>query len=93
MKLIEIAPKEAFRLYLKYEDGTCGVVDLSDYAGRGVFASWLEPGAFDKVRLADGGHPEWPGGIDLCPDALYMQLTEKTPEEVFSSLKHLSAHA
>ena len=93
MKLVEIRPKENYRLFVRYDDGVSGDVDLSAYAGRGVFAAWQEPGVFDQVRLADAGHPEWPGGIDLCPDAIYMKLTGKRPDQVFPSLQHLSAHA
>jgi hypothetical protein len=93
MKLIEVIPKENFKLFLQYDDGASGQVDLSRYAGRGVFASWLTPGFFEQVRLAEGGHPEWPGEIDLCPDSLYMQLTGKKPEEVFPTLRQLPAHA
>jgi hypothetical protein len=45
------------------------------------------------VVLAEAGHPEWPGEIDLCPDALHMKLTGKKPEEVFPALNHLPTHA
>lgn len=93
MKLVDVRPKENFRLFVRYDDGVSGDVDLSAYLGKGVFRAWEEPGLFAKVRLAAAGHPEWPGGIDLCPDALYMQLTGKRPEEVFPTLKRLSAHA
>jgi hypothetical protein len=93
MKLTEISPKAGYRLFLRYDDGACGEVDLSAYAGRGVFAAWLMPGVFEQVILAAAGHPEWPGQIDLCPDALYMQLTGKCPEEVFPTLRKLSVHA
>lgn len=93
VKLIEVKSKENFRLFVRYDDGANGEVDLSAYAGRGVFDAWLKPGMFEQVRLADAGHPAWPGGIDLCPDALYMKLTGKRPEEVFPTLNHLSAHA
>jgi hypothetical protein len=93
MKLIEVVPKNDFRLFVRYADGTSGDVDLSAYAGHGVFAKWLETGVFEQVRLVEAGHPEWPGEIDLCPDALYMQLTGKRPDEVFPNLKHLPAHA
>ena len=93
MKLVSIVPKANFRLFVRYDDGTSGDVDLSAYAGCGVFAAWLEPGVFEQVRLTDAGHPEWPGEIDLCPDTLYMQLTGMRPEEVFPKLKHLPAHA
>jgi len=88
MNLIEVKPKANYRLFVRYDDGASGIVDLSCFAGRGVFAAWLEPGVFEQVFLAEAGHPEWPGCIDLCPDALYMRLTGKRPEEVFPSLKN-----
>ena len=93
MKLIKIQALDNYRLSLLYDDGTSGVVDLSHYAGRGVFAAWDLPGVFEQVRLNELGSPEWPGEIDLCPDALYLQLTRKTPQEVFPRLNHLPAHA
>jgi Protein of unknown function (DUF2442) len=93
MKLCEISPKDGYRLFLRYDDGACGEVDLSSYAGRGVFTAWLQPGVFEQVTLAEAGYPEWPGEIDLCPDALYMQLTGKSPEEVFPTLRKLPVHA
>lgn len=93
MKLVSVIPKENFRLFVRYDDGSSGEVDLSAYAGRGVFSAWMEPGVFEQVRLADAGHPEWPGEIDLCPDSLYMQLTGKSPAEIFPKLKNLLAHA
>lgn len=93
MKLVKIEPKKQFHLFISFEDGVSGEVDLSTLAGKGVFAAWLEPGVFEQVELAEGGYPKWPGEIDLCPDSLYMQLTRKHPEEVFPSLKKLLAHA
>lgn len=93
MNLIEVAPREKFGLYLRYDDGVEGVVDLASLAGRGVFRKWLEPGVFEAVTLSPTGCPEWPGDIDLCADALYMQLTGKRPEDVFPALAKLTAHA
>ena len=77
MNLVEVRPEKNFRLFVRYNDGVSGDVDLSAYLGKGVFRAWEEPGLFEKVRLAAAGHPEWPGGIDLCPDALYMQLKDR----------------
>lgn len=93
MKLIEIAPLGNFTLFVRYDDGSNGVVDLSDFAGRGVFHAWSEPGVFQQAKLAEAGYPEWPGEIDLCPDALYLRLTDKRPEEVFPNLNRLHANA
>jgi len=79
MNLIEVEPRDGFSLYLRYDDGVEGVVDLASLAGRGVFVRWLEPGLFEAVRIS--------------ADALYMQLTGKRPEDVFPSLAKPNAHA
>ena len=39
---------------------------------------------FAKVKLGTHGAIEWPGDLDLCPDALYLRLTGKQSEEVFA---------
>ncbi len=92
VKIVKLAPRERFQLFIRYDDGAAGVLDLSALAGRGVFASWLEPGAYEKVRLSERGAPEWPGDIDLCPDALYLELTRKAPEDVFPALRTTPTH-
>jgi hypothetical protein len=38
MKLVELSPRENYELFLRYVDGTEGVIDLSSLASRGVFA-------------------------------------------------------
>lgn len=93
MNLVEIIPKDNYRLFLRYDDGTQGELDLSAYVGRGVFKAWLNPSAFKQVKLTEYGNPEWPGEIDLCPDALYMQLTGKKPEEIYPKLSSIPTHA
>ena len=75
MRLVEIKPLKNYHLFVRYDNGVSGEVDLVDFVGKGVFVAWEAPGEFEKVQLADAGHPEWPGGIDLCPDYLYMEIT------------------
>jgi hypothetical protein len=75
-KIIEVKPLPAYRVWLKYEDGIQGEVDLSDLAGKGVFSAWNEPGFFETLFIdPETGAVAWPGGIDLCPDSLYQDLT------------------
>jgi hypothetical protein len=84
---VAVRPEEAYRLWLRYEDGAEGTVDLSDLAGRGVFAAWEDRSVFEAVRISESGAVEWPGNLDLCGDALYMRLTGKSPDEVFPALR------
>jgi hypothetical protein len=78
---------------LIFADGSEGVVDLSGYAGKGVFASWLEKGIFECVSITSAGAVEWPGGIDLCPDALYLRMTGRSPMDLFPSIRSRLVHA
>jgi Protein of unknown function (DUF2442) len=57
------------------------------------FLRGFAPGFFDRVRVTDLGAVEWPEEIDLCPDALYLQVTGKSPEDVFPALQARLAHA
>jgi hypothetical protein len=43
--------------------------------------------------VTDRGALEWPGGLDLCGDALYLRLTGKGPEEVFPGLRAAGVNA
>jgi hypothetical protein len=68
-------------------------VDLSHLAGRGVFAAWEREGVFDQVKLGHHGQLEWPGNLDLCPDALYLTLTGKRPADIFTGPHHAPSDA
>jgi len=82
-----------YRLKLDFDDGVSGTVDLSDAVGKGVFALWRDPLAFDQVRIGSSGELVWGDRIDLCPDALYLKVTGKKPEDIFPALRDHSAHA
>ncbi len=82
-----------YRIHIQFSDGAAGVVDLSDLAGKGVFEAWKTPGVFEAVHLGSGRQIQWSEEIELDPDAIYMRLTGKTPEEVFPLLKPESSHA
>ncbi len=68
-------------------------MDLSSLVGRGVFQAWTDVAVFEAVRLGPCGEIAWGEDIDLCPDALYMRLTGKRPEEVFPSLGQAEVNA
>lgn len=81
----EVKPLLGFKVWLKFFDGIEGTVDLSDLAGKGVFLKWNDKEYFDSVYVDSESHTiAWPGGIDLCPDALY---TEVTGKDIASFLK------
>jgi hypothetical protein len=92
-RIVEARPLENLRVWLRFADGVTGEVDLSHLRGQGVFQGWEEPGAFARVTIGTGGELRWGEEIDLCPDALYMRVTGKTPEELFPAVSESLEHA
>ena len=87
----EALPK--YRLRLRYADGVEGEVDLSHLVGKGVFQMWNYPDAFQRVTIGSAGEVRWSDDVDLCADSLYMQITGKSPEELFLNLREAPVDA
>lgn len=84
---------EGYRLRLVFNDGVQGAVDLSALVGKGVFSSWRDRAAFERVRIGSSGELAWGDEVDLCPDALYLQMTGQEPEDVLPGLRREPADA
>lgn len=85
-KPVKIKPLENYKIWILYSDGIQGVVDLSHLAGKGVFSQWNDYENFKKVSIGSVGELKWNDEIDLCPDSLYMTLTNTTLEQLFPAL-------
>jgi len=55
--------------------------------------SWADRRVFESVCVSDARAVEWPGGIDLCSDALYLRLTGKRPDDLFPALRTVQSDA
>ena len=93
MEITEAKALPGYQLELRFDNGESGLVDLSEFVGRGVFSTWETPGVFEQVAVTTEGAVEWPGEIDMCPDALYLRMTGKKPEDLFPSLRNHLSHA
>lgn len=91
-KPVKIKALPDYKLWIRYEDGSEGELDVSNLAGRGVFKLWNDYSVFEDVSIAKDGAIYWNEDVELCPDATYMKLTGKKPEEVFPKLQ-TKAHA
>jgi hypothetical protein len=70
-----------YRLWVRFQDGVEGEVDLSDIVGKGVFSRWDDPSEFEQVHVdAELGTVAWPGDLDLAPDALYRDIAGVTAD-------------
>ena len=93
MRITDAKAAGRFHVFLRFDDGTSGTVDLGHLAGRGVFSAWLQEGVFEQLSVGEDGALHWPGELDLCPDSLYLLLTGKSAAEVFPVLRPSPAHA
>ena len=86
-KITDAKVLKDYKLDLTFADGTRGAVSLSHLPGKGVFTLWSDYDAFREARIGSSGELMWGEQIDLCPDALYLQVTGKKPEDIFPTLK------
>ena len=88
--LKEAKPLENFCLHVKFSDGVAGIVDLSEFAGKGVFALWNDYTQFDNVSIGSSGELSWNEDVDMDGLGIYLKLTGKKPEEVLPKLHEIS---
>jgi hypothetical protein len=84
-RILEVKPLVGHKIWIKFADGIEGVVNLSDLVGKGVFSQWQDKEFFDSVHLDNESHTvAWPGGIDLCPDELYAEITGENIDSILN---------
>lgn len=87
IRVLEVEAREARRIWIRFSDGSAGEIDLSDLAGSGVFRAWDDRGVFEGVHVPPHGAVAWNDEIEICADALYLELTGKATETVFPGLR------
>jgi hypothetical protein len=75
--VVEVRPLDGYRLYLRFEDGVEGEIDLERLIEfEGVFAPLRDRQEFLRVSVnPELGTVVWPNGADLDPDVLYSEVT------------------
>jgi len=80
--VVAVEARPGFKVWVRFENGVEGEVDLSGLAGKGVFERWTEnPEEFAKASVdPESGTVTWPGGLDVAPDRLYSEVLRMTGE-------------
>ena len=63
---------DGYRLELLFENGERRVFDIKPYLHSGVFVRLQDLATFRAARVM-AGSVEWPGGLDLGYDTLYVE--------------------
>lgn len=77
-------------IWLKYDDGTAGKINLSHLAGQGIFKQWDKNNFFEKVYIDKQSNSiAWSDVIQLCPNTLYLKLKKTfSNEKTHSHISH-----
>lgn len=86
---VAIEARSDYRLWVRFDDGVEGGIDLSHRAGRGVFAIWDELGVFETARITPHRTIRWSDDAEICADAIYLEITGREPEEILPGLRAL----
>jgi hypothetical protein len=68
----DVRPLDDYRLEVSFENGERRVFDVKPYIYRGIFVR-LQDGALFQAARVVAGSVEWPGGLDLSYDTLYLE--------------------
>jgi hypothetical protein len=76
LNVTDVQTRGAYRLWLRFNDGASGEVDLRNHLTGAVFEPLRDPVLFAAVRL----DPEirtiaWPNGADFAPEFLHGLLS------------------
>jgi hypothetical protein len=71
--VVEVVAAPDLSLYVRFADGTSGLVRFAPEHLIGVFEPLKDPNFFSRVFI-DHGAVVWPGEIDLAPDAMYAEI-------------------
>jgi len=83
-RVLAVKPLEGFKLFLSYNDGVEGMVDLSHLKGKGVFLWWEKEDNFSKVFIDKWGAIVWNDELDIDSLSCYLKLTNQTFEQYAS---------
>ena len=84
--IIKVEPRGGYRLWLQFQDGAEGEVDLGrELTFQGVFGPLRDPAYFARVRVnAELGTICWPNGADWDPLVPYSLVTKRPIESLLA---------
>lgn len=70
LAVMRVEPRAQYTLYLEFDDGSKGTLDVAPYLEFGVFQRLPHQTAFSRVSLSFDTI-EWEAGVGLGPELVY----------------------
>ena len=77
-EVVSLEYRGGYTLYVRFDDGREGEIDLSGYIGKGPVFEPLAEKSFFRKACIQGGTVAWPNGADIAPETLYEKLSNKS---------------
>lgn len=68
----DVKPLDSYRMEVTFASGEVRLFDARPYLDRGAFDRLRNPALFRAARVV-AGSVEWPAGLDLSYDTLYLE--------------------
>jgi hypothetical protein len=73
--VVEVRYVRDYTVWLRFQDGACGEVDIAPSLRGPVFEPLRDPQFFQQVKVdPEIGTIVWPNGADAAPETLYERL-------------------
>ena len=77
-KILACKPLPNYHLWIRFDDGLEGEVDLNHLVGKGVFEAWKSVEFFNQVRVdSKSDTVAWGDDLDLDPYVLREKIKSK----------------
>jgi hypothetical protein len=76
--IINVTPEENYILYIEFDNGEYGWLDMKPFLGYGVFQRIKNQNVFQQVRIKFDTI-EWDCGVDLDPEYVYEKCMKSEP--------------
>ncbi|WP_419945748.1 DUF2442 domain-containing protein [Candidatus Poriferisodalis sp.] len=81
---VEVEVQQPFKLWIRFDDGVSGIVDLAQWSTREVFTAWSDLAFFKTAHVRPYGAIAWgkDDALELDSTAMYLDLTGKSFEDL-----------
>ena len=84
---VSVEPRDSLKIWLEFNDGVSGELDMSHLKGKGVFKAWDDREFFKRVHVNDYNVVSWgftPNGVELdfSPETMYARLLGLSLDEI-----------
>ena len=77
-RVVEVKPLDGFRLWVRFQDGIVGTIELVNELWGPMFEPLKNPGLFFQTSVnSELETVTWPNGADLAPEFLYQQVAQQ----------------